>query len=91
MRVQQTDALAWMARCERGRYELVFIDPPFDAQIFDAALAAAAPLAVDDGWIYLEADRAVTPEAITSLGLRLHRRARAGAVHFHLLQRGAGI
>jgi 16S rRNA (guanine966-N2)-methyltransferase len=89
LRVQQTDALAWMARCERGRFELVFIDPPFDAQISEEALAVAAPLAVDDGWVYLEADRSFTPEAIAPLGLRLHRQARAGAVHFHLLQRGA--
>ena len=90
LRVQQTDALGWLARCERARFELVFVDPPFDAQISAAALAAAAPLAVNDGWVYLEADRAFAPDAIAPLGLRLHRQARAGAVHFHLLQRGAG-
>jgi 16S rRNA (guanine966-N2)-methyltransferase len=89
LHVQRTDALTWMARCEPARFELVFVDPPFEAQIFDAALAAAAPLAVADGWVYLEADRAFGPDAVAPLGLRLHRHARAGAVHFHLLQRGA--
>lgn len=89
--VEAADALAWMARCEPRRFELVFIDPPFDAQLFDPALRAAAPLVVDDGWLYLEADRAFSADEVAALGLRLHRQARAGAVHFHLLQRGGGI
>lgn len=89
VRVEAADALAWMARCEPRRFELVFIDPPFDAQLFDPALRAAAPLVVDDGWLYLEADRAFGADELAALGLRLHRQARAGAVHFHLLQRGA--
>jgi 16S rRNA (guanine966-N2)-methyltransferase len=89
VRVEAADALAWMARCEPRRFELVFIDPPFDAQLFAPALAAAAPLAVDDGWVYLEADRAFGPAEVEPLGLTVHRQSRAGAVHFHLLQRGA--
>ena len=89
VRVEAADALAWMARCEPRRYELVFIDPPFDAQLFEPSLRAAAPLVVDDGWLYLEADRAFEPAELAPLGLRIHRQARAGAVHFHLLQRGA--
>lgn len=89
VRVETADALAWMARCEPRRFELVFIDPPFDAQLFDPALHAAAPLVVDDGWLYLEADRAFDADALAPIGLRVHRQARAGAVHFHLLQRGA--
>jgi 16S rRNA (guanine(966)-N(2))-methyltransferase RsmD len=89
LRIESADAMSWMARCERARFEVVFVDPPFDAQIFEVALAAAAPLAVNDGWVYLEADRPLAPDEIAPLGLRLHRQARAGAVHFHLLQRGA--
>ena len=89
VRVEVADALAWMARCEPCRFELVFIDPPFDALLFDASLRAAAPLVVDDGWLYLEADRAFGADELAAFGLRIHRQARAGAVHFHLLQRGA--
>lgn len=89
VRVETADALAWMARSEPRRFELVFIDPPFDAQLFEPALRAAAPLVVDDGWLYLEADRAYAADELAPLGLRIHRQARAGAVHFHLLQRGA--
>jgi 16S rRNA (guanine(966)-N(2))-methyltransferase RsmD len=89
VRVESADALAWMARAEPRRFELVFIDPPFDAQLFEPALKAAAPLVVDDGWVYLEADRPFGPDELAPLGLTLHRQSRAGAVHFHLLQRGA--
>jgi 16S rRNA (guanine(966)-N(2))-methyltransferase RsmD len=89
VRVEAADALVWMARSEPRRFELVFIDPPFDAQRFAPALAAAAPLVVDDGWVYLEADREFTAVELAGPGLRVHRHARAGAVHFHLLQRTA--
>ena len=89
VRVESADALAWMARAEARRFELVFIDPPFDAQLFVPALQAAASLVVDDGWAYLEADRVFGPDELAPLGLTLHRQSRAGAVHFHLLQRGA--
>jgi 16S rRNA (guanine966-N2)-methyltransferase len=87
LRIEQADALAWMARCAPARFELVFIDPPFDAGLFAPALTAAAPLVVDAGWLYLEADRPFADPEVAPLGLRLHRQARAGAVHFHLLQR----
>ena len=68
----------------------MFIDPPFEANQFDAALAAAAPVVVPGGYVYLEADRPFDDAAVAALGLRVHRQARAGAVHFHLLQRLPG-
>jgi 16S rRNA G966 N2-methylase RsmD len=64
-------------------FELVLIDPPFDAKLCDASLAAARPLLVAGGFIYLEAPSAL---AQAPAGLRLHRQGRAGAVFFHLLQ-----
>lgn len=89
VRIETADALAWMARCAPERFELVFVDPPFDADVFLPALQAAARVAARDGFIYLEADRPFTDEAVLGPGLRLHRHGRAGAVHFHLLQRSA--
>ncbi len=86
VRVEGADALAWMARGEAGRFELVFLDPPFDAGLFDAALAAAAHLAVAGGLIYLEANLEWSAKSLEAHGLRLVRHARAGAVHAHLLQ-----
>jgi 16S rRNA (guanine966-N2)-methyltransferase len=86
VRVEAVDALAWMAHCAPSRFELVFIDPPFDANVFESALRAAARVVVPDGFVYLEADRPFGDETLGP-GLRLHRHGKAGAVHYHLIQR----
>ena len=83
LRVEATDALAWMARCPPESFELIFIDPPFDAPLLQPALALAPRLVVSQGFVYVEAGQAL--QAVP--GLKLHRQGRAGAVHFHLLQR----
>jgi 16S rRNA (guanine(966)-N(2))-methyltransferase RsmD len=85
LRIEAVDALSWMARCPPDAFELVFLDPPFDAPLVEPALAAAARLVVPQGFIYVEAAQALAPEL--PAGLKLHRQGRAGAVHFHLLQR----
>jgi len=89
LRIEAADALSYMRRAAPGSVELVFLDPPFDANLFEPALAAAAPLLVPGGFVYLEANRAFDEAAVAALGLRLHRHARAGAVHYHLFQRPA--
>ena len=58
LRVESTDALAWMARSAPARFELVMLDPPFDAGLFEPALRAAAPLVVPGGYLYVEIGRA---------------------------------
>jgi 16S rRNA (guanine(966)-N(2))-methyltransferase RsmD len=87
LRIEAADGLAFMRRAAPGSFELVFLDPPFDADLAAPALALAAPLVVPGGFIYLEAGQPIDEAALQPLGLRLHRHARAGAVHFHLLQR----
>jgi 16S rRNA (guanine(966)-N(2))-methyltransferase RsmD len=97
--VHAGDALAWMHRQatrEPAGFDLVLLDPPFDAGLFDAALLAAVGCVPIGGWIYLEAPMPVSPgsgavAASPSLalppGLRLHRHGKAGAVHYHLIER----
>jgi 16S rRNA (guanine966-N2)-methyltransferase len=87
LRVEASDAMTWMARCAPASFELVFIDPPFDADLVEPALVLACRVVVPDGFVYVEAGQPLQPEPLSALGLRLHRQARAGAVHFHLLQR----
>jgi len=90
IKVEAADALAFMRRSAPASFELVFLDPPFDAGQFEPALAAAAPLVVPGGFVYLEANRPFDDAAVAPLGLHVHRHSRAGAVHFHLLQRNTG-
>ena len=84
--VTQADALAWMAR-SGAAFDLVLLDPPFDAGLFDAALAAAIRCTVPGGWIYLEAPAEYPADALRALGIERYRHVRAGAVHAHLLRR----
>ncbi|HSV71816.1 MAG TPA: 16S rRNA (guanine(966)-N(2))-methyltransferase RsmD [Methylibium sp.] len=89
VRVECTDALAWMARHPGGGFDLVLLDPPFGAGLHEAAIAAAAPLVAAGGWVYVEADRALDADRCAAHGLAPHRHARAGLVHAHLLRAGA--
>ena len=91
LQVVATDALAWMRRSAPDAFELVFIDPPFGSDLLGPALAAAARLAVPDGYIYFEAAHAYTAEEIAPLELTVHRHFRAGMVHAHLLQRKSAL
>jgi 16S rRNA (guanine966-N2)-methyltransferase len=87
IRVERADALQWMARAEPGRFDLVLLDPPFDAPLTVPAMAAASRIVAAGGFVYVEAAQAVEAAAIEATGLEAWRAARAGAVHFHLLRR----
>ena len=83
LRIESSDAMTWMARCAPASFEMIFIDPPFDASLLAPALALAQRLVVPQGFVYAEAGEA--PPAVP--GLTVHRQGRVGAVHFQLLQR----
>ncbi len=84
LRIERIDSLGWMARCAPARFDLVLLDPPFDAGLSDTALVAAARLVGEGGFVYLESGQ---PVPSGPAGLGLHRSARAGAVHSQLFRR----
>jgi 16S rRNA (guanine966-N2)-methyltransferase len=85
--VRRANGLAVLKDLAGSAQDLVFLDPPFDADIFDKAIAAAVPALRDGGFLYLEAPHAGSEPALAAQGLRLERHLRAGAVHAHLLVR----
>jgi 16S rRNA (guanine966-N2)-methyltransferase len=84
--VTQSDAMAWMKRAP-AQFDLVFLDPPFNANLFESALAAALNCVVPQGWIFLEAPAPFDAASLAERGLELYRHARAGAVHAHLIRK----
>jgi 16S rRNA (guanine966-N2)-methyltransferase len=86
LRVEGSDAIAWMGRAPGRSFDLVLLDPPFGSDLAEQALPQAARLVADDGFIYLEVRDALpaAPE-----GWAVHRQGRAGTVHFHLLRRAS--
>jgi 16S rRNA (guanine966-N2)-methyltransferase len=83
------DGVASIARMGADTLDLILIDPPFTADVYPAALRAAAVAVTREGFIYLEAPVAWTDATLAPLGLQLHRYLKAGAVHAHLLTRTA--
>ena len=85
VRVQRGDALGQLA-LQRGKaLDLVFLDPPFGAALFEPALKAAVQALAPQGRIYLEAPTAWGEAELAPLGLLMLRHLKAGAVHAHLL------
>ena len=86
VRVVRGDGVATLRQSAPSSLDLVFVDPPFDAQLFEPALRAAAPAVAPSGWVYLEAPVAWTDASLAPFGLCVHRHLKAGAVHAHLLR-----
>jgi 16S rRNA (guanine966-N2)-methyltransferase len=89
VRVQRGNALSVLASLSPASTDLVFLDPPFDADLFDKALAAARPALSEDGFVYLEAPGEWSGEALVRHRLEPVRHMKAGAVHGHLLRPAA--
>lgn len=78
--VRHTDALRELARGTRVRFDIAFVDPPFDAGAWQevAALLDAHDWLADRAWVYVESgtSAAWTPPS----RWRVHRQRDAGAV-----------
>ena len=87
--IAEADALRLAANLAPGSFDVVFLDPPFgDTALLDRSLELAAPLVAADGWLYVESGERIDPAARPTLaGWSVVREGRAGAVHYHLLQR----
>jgi 16S rRNA (guanine966-N2)-methyltransferase len=89
VKIERGNGLSALARLAPASVDLIFLDPPFDANLFEKALAAAAPAMAAGGLIYLEAPTAWDDAALAAWRLTRLRHLKAGAVHAHLLGRAA--
>lgn len=86
LRIERADALTWMKQSAPQSFDLVLLDPPFDAPWRQEAIASAAPLVRVGGYLYVEAPQTL---AVVPSGFEIWRSGRAGAVHVHVLRRNS--
>lgn len=82
--IVRADALDFL-RGGRGVYDVVFLDPPFAAGMWDALLQALPPWLAADARVYCESGDALPAPA----GWETLKQGRAGQVHYQLLKRKA--
>jgi 16S rRNA (guanine966-N2)-methyltransferase len=86
VQVLRGDGVAALRQVAPASLDVVFIDPPFDAPLFEPALGACARALAPEGLVYLESPTRWTDELLSPMGLIVHRYLKAGAVHAHLLK-----
>jgi len=83
VRIHAGDALSALARMDAARYDLILLDPPFGQGWLDRLWAQLPGILTGQGLVYVESEQALVPPP----GFTCLRQDRAGAVHYHLLQR----
>lgn len=79
--VSALDAHAALSRQSPNRFDLVFLDPPFQNQWLEKILPALLPLLKSGARLYIEAGSVFEHPA-----LQLLKAGEAGQVHYHLFQ-----
>lgn len=84
-------AVAQSAASRGQRFDLIFLDPPYQQNFIERSLPLCSKLLNEGGLVYVETGAALafaegdTPEWMA--GWEVIRADKAGMVHFHLLQR----
>ncbi len=86
LHIQRGEGVAALRQLAPASQHVIFLDPPFDSEVYEAALGAAARALVPGGYVYLEAPKAWTDALLNPMGWAVHRHLKAGAVHAHLLR-----
>jgi len=87
VQVAQADALQWLARPAAEQADIVFVDPPFAAGLWEGVLAGLGPHLAADAWLYLESPGDQVPRVPAPW--QLHREGSTREVRFALYRRAA--
>jgi 16S rRNA (guanine966-N2)-methyltransferase len=84
--VVSADALAFLRAPLQGRFDIVFVDPPFAAGLWPAVFDLLPPWLADEAWLYVEApvDARIAPGP----AFGLHREGRTREARHALYRRG---
>ncbi len=86
IRIQRGEGIATLLSLPKSSLDIIFLDPPFDSNLYNEAIKAAAGAITKQGAIYLEAPEAWDDQKLAEFGLHVIKQGKAGAVHFHLLK-----
>lgn len=84
--VVRADALTFLETAGSARFDIAFVDPPFERPV-EPILDALVPLMARGGLVYVE--RAAAQGLPSRAGLRWRREGRAGAVSYGIAEPGA--
>lgn len=89
MLIQRGDGLLALQQVppSSSGWDVVFIDPPYAAQLERPALKAALGTVSPAGMVYLESAQAWAEQDLAELGWQRRHYLKAGAVHAHVLLR----
>lgn len=85
VQVVRADAVSWLQAPLFGQFDGVFLDPPFDSQLWQPVLDLLQPWLAVDAWLYLESP-AAAPQA-AGADWDLHRDGRTRQAHYALYRR----
>jgi 16S rRNA (guanine(966)-N(2))-methyltransferase RsmD len=84
--IQRGEGVAALRQLAPASQDVIFLDPPFDGDLYESALSAAARALAANGSICLEAPKVWTDAQLEPMGLVVYRHLKAGAVHAHVLR-----
>jgi 16S rRNA (guanine966-N2)-methyltransferase len=87
IQVSQGESMALMARLPHSSQDVIFLDPPFQSDLYVPVLKAASRIVKPQGLVYLESSRVWTNDELAPFTLSITRQGKAGAVCYHLLQK----
>ena len=89
LHVVRSDALAWLHAQADAAFDIAFVDPPFDANLWGGVLPVLAPKLSPRAWLYVEAPLAAMPALPP--GWSLHRDGQTREVRYALYRRLPGV
>ncbi|GAB3045295.1 16S rRNA (guanine(966)-N(2))-methyltransferase RsmD [Stenotrophomonas tumulicola] len=87
VQVVQADALRWLQGSPAARADIVFVDPPFAAGLWDSVLGLLPRHLAAGAWLYLESPDGHAP--VLPADWMLHREGGTREVRFALYRRAA--
>lgn len=84
--VHAGEALAWLRRAQEDVFDIAFVDPPFDADLWEPVLELLPARMAAQAWIYLESPAASAP--VLPGEWVLYRKNHTRDVRYALYRRG---